>query len=129
MLTEGFLIEPNTFVVGGFIRVSSNNESVTKTFLSKIEDLSLNSIIESKNTYTAFPNPSSDVLTIELNGNNALPSDVRIFDLVGNEMSETKIYKSNGSIVLTTELLPTGTYIARICTGDQHIVKSFVIAR
>jgi hypothetical protein len=78
--------------------------------------------IEDMSTETAlsvYPNPSTDVITINSPAFNSTGSTIEIFDLAGKKVSEQKLSSPQVSI----SHLPNGLYIGKITGNSNHIVK------
>lgn len=72
-----------------------------------------------------YPNPATDVLTVELSGQ--APSAIAsLVDLTGRVIIDGRIFTQNGSVARTQlhlQGLPTGVYLLRIQDGNRELVR------
>jgi hypothetical protein len=74
-----------------------------------------------------FPNPTSDVLNIHVNGKNSI-NQVELFSFTGQQLSSHFDIGQN-EYAVAVDQLPIGLYIARISTQEGVISKKFEIVR
>jgi Secretion system C-terminal sorting domain len=74
-----------------------------------------------------FPNPTSDFAEFYLNGNNTIQS-IRVFDMRGREVSNSKNVNSKQARVDMTEL-PNGLYMAEVMTEQGRVVKKMQVIK
>lgn len=70
-------------------------------------------------TLSVYPNPSTDVITVNTPANSMEGSTVEIFDITGKKVGEEKLSSSQFSI----SHLPNGLYVGKITGTTTHIVK------
>ncbi len=69
-----------------------------------------------------FPNPGSDVFTVEVNKNQAYK--YRLFNLIGKEIRAAEFRENTSKINLSG--LNAGIYLLEITTGNQRIIKKII---
>lgn len=72
-----------------------------------------------------FPNPATDVLTVELSGQTT-SAIASLVDLTGRVVIDGRTFTQNGSVARTQlhlQGLPTGLYLLRLQDGDQELVR------
>lgn len=84
-------------------------------------------VIDEKVDFLMYPNPVLDRLTID--GMSEFKGYIRIYDMQGHEVYNTKT-RFNGSYHIPTTQLPSGTYTIKL-TGDNQVYaeKTFVKIR
>lgn len=91
-----------------------------------IVDLSSLSIREaslSKIVLNIFPNPSSDIITIQLDNQQPIKS-IQILDLKGSELFVT--YPETYDFQLNTSFLSNGTYLLKVESNSGNAIKKFI---
>lgn len=76
---------------------------------------------------TVFPNPANDLIAIQVV--DLLENDLKIelTDLSGKQIRQTQINKGSTIAYFDVQTIYAGSYLLKISTGDQCIVKSIVI--
>ena len=84
--------------------------------------------LEMNDAVKIFPNPTSGICTIELNGVVDNSADLQIFDLMGRNVHHQVMNASADFAVADLDLttLPKGTYIVKIVTNQHVFTKEFV---
>lgn len=105
-------------------KVTSISESVTTytpstTGLSQqaFNDLNIN----------IFPNPANDIITIQVNGllkDNLL---VRLYDMMGRQMAQTRINAGSTIAFFDTQTLYSGTYLLVVENGSNTLTQKVVV--
>lgn len=116
----GYVIAGYTYSTDG--NVSGNHGSTDSWFVKLGTDLSINNFAE-KTTFTLFPNPAKENLTLQVN--NFIPSqEITITDILGKT-----IYRQR-PIGLTTTIsisnLKQGVYFLILTDGTQKITQKFI---
>lgn len=75
---------------------------------------------------SAFPNPTSDFLTLRIDGESISGLDCAMYDISGKEIMQQRIGSSETSIDMQS--LPPATYFVRV-TKDKNEVKTFKIVK
>ena len=82
--------------------------------------------ISSAISLSAFPNPTSDFLTLRIDGDFVGGLDCAMYDISGKEIMQQRIGSSETSIDMQS--LPPATYFVRV-TKDKNEVKTFKIVK
>lgn len=91
--------------------------------------LSTNDYSKSSPSFSLFPNPATDELTITTQGGNSSPFDINIYDVAGKCLRTYKNIPDNMADI-DVRLLPPGYYLLKLTTGHQRpATKGFIIAR
>lgn len=132
--------EPQYFSVFGNGSLVTNNFSYTITENEAVKTLTINNLANNKKAiysnqnlstvvfkelkFSVYSNNLTDLLTVELENQNAENSKIEIFDSIG------KIYKSknfnSNQIKIETEDLCSGVYIIKITVNNEVGVKKFI---
>lgn len=72
-----------------------------------------------------FPNPTSGNLFVRAEGKENVISDIRVFNLLGEELN-VRMVKNNSQFIIDTENLNAGIYLLNIMVNDHRVVKRFV---
>ena len=101
------------------------NEGVQQVY--EIYDVTdVQSAISSVISLSAFPNPTSDFLTLRIDGDYIDGLDCTMYDISGKEIMEWQISSSETSIDMQS--LSPATYFVRI-TKEKNEVKTFKIVK
>jgi hypothetical protein len=85
-----------------------------------IENLNTdNSNFSKKDTFTIFPNPTSNFLKIKLSGN--IRYSLKIFNILGEELIESSNYRNMQTIDISN--LNNGIYILKINSSEYKFFK------
>ena len=71
-------------------------------------------------TIAAWPNPTSDLLNLQVSGQGNDMIRIRIMDLQGRIVMERNVRKNDVNIVLPVSGLNAGMYILNVEAGQQH---------
>jgi hypothetical protein len=74
-------------------------------------------------SWTAYPNPATDFLTVELNGLNDA-AEISVEDLLGNVVSRSAA--ANGKTQIDVFSLAHGMYFVRVKSGENVFVKKII---
>ncbi len=104
---------------------ATSGDVIYNTNYTYTEDLSTGINNESqKNSFSIFPNPSTDVLNIQLRNTGAF--EMTVLDLTGKQLmtenipSQIEIYK------LDISILPKGMYVIQLKSENELLTKQFV---
>jgi len=77
--------------------------------------------------FTAFPNPSNDIIAIQVG--DLVKDDllVELFDLTGKLVAKTQINKGSTVAYFDAQTLYNGTYMVVISNGNHHFTQKIVI--
>lgn len=89
--------------------------------------LGLRDFLTGKNL-SVYPNPVSDVLTIEFGKPTKEESSIELYDLKGNLLGEQKAAAFSTLLHLDTSALKQGAYLLKIRHGAEVLTKSFMVS-
>jgi len=103
---------------------SENENSELESALTSPEEQGIETIDSNSDIISVYPNPTHDVLIIELNLDEYVGSEIRLFDSSGQLSVQDKIKDSRLSIDVSK--LPAGAYLLKIGDGDHswEIIKN-----
>lgn len=75
-----------------------------------------------------YPNPSSQNITIAVNGQKNNTVTIQVYDTTGKLVlkSSEQIQTDNTSILLNTSMLTSGEYFILVSSRDKKILKQFI---
>lgn len=75
-----------------------------------------------------YPNPVKNKLQVLLNFNNAKPTILVIYDLLGNEISKQEVATDKNDYVFNMENSKPGIYFLKVLEGNRTLaVKKFIL--
>ena len=74
------------------------------------------------------PNPTGDKLTVEIMDNDGALR-LQLYDITGKLLEHAGIPAGKYSSEINLKMLPAGTYILNISTGDEYHFRSFLIEK
>ncbi len=101
--------------------------NATTNVVGRIDGLSVG--IKSNATVTSlevFPNPAGNVATLRLNAPLSASADVSVFDMTGQLVLTSSMYKGESTLQLNTEKLTPGIYAIRLLDGVEISNTRFV---
>ncbi len=101
----------------GYYRLCELDNAGNKTYSKTIAVSS-----EPKNTFTLFPNPAKEGITLQLD--EAIDATITVFDRMGRLMLQTK--STDSRMDLDISHLQAGTYWARVTTPKESLQRAFV---
>jgi PKD repeat protein len=105
-------------------------DSVSKTI--KAIPTSISEVSGAFDSYSVFPNPTSDLVNIAFTLNSSNLVSVQLLDIAGKLLQATELTKYNvgsSQITLGTSELPQGMYFVRINSGESTVNSRLVIVR
>lgn len=121
-----YLIGPTYFGVKTGAKVNTVTES-TKTYdssISGIEDSAFDNM-----TFKIFPNPTSDIIAIQISGINNQDLAINMYDIQGALIQETKMVKGQTISYFDIQTLYAGTYLIKISTNESSVTKKITIEK
>ena len=106
----------------GYVRVGYDNIKITA--LNEVPPHILNTAYFSADKFNLYPNPATNVVTIN-NTENMLVNQVVVYDTTGKQIS-TQNFNAQATIQLNVEHLASGTYMLHITTHEGTAVKKLV---
>jgi len=76
-----------------------------------------------------FPNPTSEFININFDSAPTTDSQVSIYDIQGNKLSDYRLDANSTNKMISTGNLPTGSYYLRIQNDGKYGVKQFNVVR
>lgn len=76
---------------------------------------------------TAFPNPTTENLTLQISDYNNEKLSYQLFDMQGKQLSKAQIVAQQTQINMNS--LPTATYFVYVVNQENKIVQSFKIVK
>lgn len=117
---------PGTYAVTESVSQGSTTYEQTKN-VTVDYCLGVNTL-ESLQSFTMYPNPTQDVLHMNLNFSTPQDVMISVLNTAGQEVySEYAGFTSNYSTDINTSNLPAGVYLARIASGNKVSTKTFVV--
>jgi hypothetical protein len=84
-------------------------------------------ITESKQlTFRIFPNPTSGIVTLELNTDHTI-EHIEIIDMLGHVIESTQPYNASDSFLFDLSELEKGVYYAKVISGDEIMIQRFIL--
>ncbi len=109
----------------GYTTLTANLGNYSKQIRINIVDLETTEIDENNvSTFVSiFPNPASDFITLNLNGQSA--NKIEIYDISGRMIFVSKINSDNTQI--NTSNFASGTYFVNVYNGEQKIAEEKIV--
>lgn len=146
LFTGNLLSQSNTVTAGGTANGSGGSATYTvgQTFYSRVdgnpnyliegmqqpyeisEQVSVEQFNKISLTLSAYPNPTSDILTLSRTLNEEVLTAV-LFDASGKEISSHKMTET--LIEIEMEALAKGTYYLNVTSPENQLIKSFKILK
>ncbi len=81
------------------------------------------------NDMTLYPNPANDVVTVSLNAQRSGSGHLRLFDMVGKEITSSNVNIPQGKFTfdVNTNDLPEGVYIYRLDAFGESTTRRLVV--
>jgi hypothetical protein len=120
-----YVVGPTFYGVVSGSKVASVTETVTTytkttpTAEAKLDNLNI----------TIFPNPSADLLAIQLGDLVKEDYKIELIDLMGKVLKTTQINKGSTIAYFDTQALYAGTYLVKISNGQAQITQKVVITK
>lgn len=114
-----------TFCSANAGAIEQINEGVQQPY--EIYDVTyVQSAISEEILLSAFPNPTSDYLTLRIESDDIEGFDFAMYDISGKEILQKRVTSSETSLDMNS--LPTATYFVRV-TKQNREVKTFKIVK
>ena len=95
----------------------------------KLDDLQLTGgdvsieYVVSNDLFTMYPNPSNEMVTINMGSNNTY--SFYVYNVIGKLVSSKE--NSSGATKLNVSDYPKGTYLIRIASGDKMFTEKLIV--
>lgn len=121
-----YAVGPTFYGVYANRKVTSITETVTTYTVATtgIYDQSLANV-----NVTVFPNPSSDLIAVQINDLNRENLDVELYDISGKLVQKTTLYQGTTIAYFDTKTLYAGQYFVRLGKNGSFISKTIVIEK
>lgn len=94
------------------------------TYISNMEPLSVNEYFKN-NSISIYPNPTKDILHIQLTNTNLLPDGYSVYNVLGQEIKKTNI-SSLEDLSISTTALSKGVYYLKLYKEKDTSTLSFI---
>ena len=81
--------------------------------------------IKKDESFTIFPDPVENSLSLKLNGNESL-KEIKLIDLTGRTLINKQLNSDDKAIVINCETFSSGIYFVSVKTGDGIKTKKFI---
>lgn len=78
---------------------------------------------------TVFPNPSSDLIAVQLNHLNAQNIEVALFDITGKQLYTTTLFQGSTISYIDTRLLYGGEYFIKLSSNEQVVIRKVILVK
>ena len=119
-----YIIGPNYYGIVNGLKVNTITENVTQynPFPTIVADKNL-----ALSDIAVFPNPSKEILAIQLNGLNKSDVNIYMYDMNGKLIKTAKIYAGNTISYIDINTIYAGNYILEISDGVHKVSKKVII--
>ena len=76
-----------------------------------------------------FPNPTSDLIAIQIGGINNQDLDIKMYDIQGKLIKETKLNKGQTISYLDIQTVYSGTYLIKISSDESSQTRKVIIQK
>jgi hypothetical protein len=118
------VVGPTFYGVKSAVKVTSINETVA-TYVATTETNGLN---KDELKVSIYPNPSSELIAIQLGTLSKENMKVELLDLTGRLVKESMLIQGSTITYFETSTLHRGTYLVRITNGQHVINRKILIA-
>lgn len=96
-----------------------------------VEEIEVEVPVIEKTGFAMFPNPASDLLTLDMDMNADRAVQISVSDITGKVMlvNSYQLQKDFNRVTLNVGNLPSGIYIVRVDNGDLNGIQKLVITR
>lgn len=96
-----------------------------------VEEIEVEVPVIEKTGFAMFPNPASDLLTLDMDMNADRAVQISVSDITGKVMltNSYQLQKDFNRVTLNVGQLPSGIYIVRVDNGDLNGIQKLVITR
>ena len=119
-----YVVGPTFYGVKNAVKVTSITEPVTTYIPSSTQHVVAQNI-----DVTVFPNPSADLIAVQLNDLTKLNYEVSLLDIAGKVINKTTIKQGSTIAYFDTRTMYAGTYFVKISNGINSITKTVLIAK
>ncbi len=121
-----YVIGPTFYGIKNTLKVTTITEAVTPyTPVNAVIDVTE----KSKLTFSAFPNPTGDIISIQVNGLIREDMNVFLYDSHGRLIAKTILYQGSTIAYFDTMKLYSGEYIVKVNNGHETVSKKISIIK
>jgi arylsulfatase A-like enzyme len=126
--------ENNNLLVGAMTTTDMSNyhflcdSIISLTGSGTCKPLAINEI-DFQDKIDVFPNPTSDIITIQLNHVSTRIIDISLLDMSGRIIKEAQIKLGSKTAFLNTRNLSNGTYFVKVSDRENSISKKVVLSK
>ncbi|MBP1672783.1 MAG: C-terminal target protein [Bacteroidetes bacterium] len=106
-------------------QLGNNTLVATSAFNCNIGSVDVENFSQETHSVTLFPNPSSDMVTVNINKDNYQTYSYRLFDMNGKLVLESKIMEPNFKIDVST--YPKGIYFLLLENGLESYKEKIIV--
>ena len=111
-------------------RLANNSPLSTMVYVNvKSSAAGIEQVTGSKNQVTVYPNPASTTLQVSIPGSSGGALTIKMFDIVGNEISPLLISQKAENATIEAGSLSNGVYFISVIGGGQSIVQKVIVQR
>lgn len=108
---------------------ASKVTSISETTSTYVPSTSVQDNILDKINVSIFPNPSSDLISIQMNDLVRNNVDVYLIDLFGREVAKTTVFQGSTIAYFDTRTLYSGDYFVKIVNNRESITKKITVIK
>lgn len=76
-----------------------------------------------------FPNPTSDIIAIQIGGINNQDLDIKMYDIQGKLIKETKLNKGQTISYFDIQTVYSGTYLIKISSNELSLTRKIIVEK
>ena len=124
--TYPYVVGPTFYGVKSAAKVTSITETVTSYTPSKT---SVSTTMNDMSDVNIFPNPTSEIIAIQMNDLTKENVIVELFDLTGKLLQQNTLYQGSTIVYFDVRTLYSGMYTIRITSGNTILTKKVLLAK
>lgn len=121
-----YLVGPTYYGNKVAVKVNSITEAVT-SYTAATTGLSQNNLEDSK--LTVFPNPSSDLIIIQVNDLVRASIRIGLYDATGKQVAETNLHPGSTIAYFDCSTLYSGVYTLQLISGETRLSRTVQISK
>ena len=124
--TYPYVVGPTFYGVKSATKVTSITETVTSYTPSKT---SVSTTMNDMSDVNIFPNPTSEIIAIQMNDLTKENVIVELFDLTGKLLQQNTLYQGSTIVYIDVRTLYSGMYTIRITSGNTILTKKVLLSK
>ena len=124
--TYPYVVGPTFYGVKSATKVTSITETVTSYTPSKT---SVSTTMNDMSDVNIFPNPTSEIIAIQMNDLTKENVIVELFDLTGKLLQQNTLYQGSTIVYFDVRTLYSGMYTIRITSGNTILTKKVLLSK